>query len=230
MKQLVYKYDVYNNLRLILDDDGHVITEYETHYKTNSNDHDYLKTVIPDDKKAMFNYFDGYGRSEQSIALDPDGDIIAFHKYDASGREVASYLPYTANNTNGDFQTDAESDQAAFYQVGSSTTHATSDYPYAKVITDKSPLNRVLQSGSAGDEWQPGNGHSVKNDLKNIDGSWLRIWKINESTGGGATADNLYDVYSCIQSSVTDENGHVSDVFADRLGHTICKRTTVTTE
>ena len=59
-------------------------------------------------------YFDGLGRPKQSVAVQAGGvlttsetpkDIITHYEYDALGRQVKEYLPYTVSTTNGNIVT-----------------------------------------------------------------------------------------------------------------------------
>jgi RHS repeat-associated protein len=246
LKSLTYEYDDYNNPKYIRDEDGKITSANFTHYKSSSSDHNYVQTVVPkipvssvnvstlnpydNNYTIAYSYTDGLGRSDQTITLDADGDQIAFHKYDDAGRELTSYLPYTANATNGSYQSDPESAHADFYEENSSTIHATSAYPFSKVISDNSPLNRVLEAGAVGSDWQPGNNHTIKNNYKTYDGNWLPVWRANETAPPGALITSYYDAYSCNHNTSTDENGHASDVFTDKAGRLICKRTAVMTD
>jgi len=121
-------------------------------------------------------YFDGLGRGMQSVDVgaSPSGrDVIQPIAYDEFGREAVKYLPYTSTEgTVGSFRTNAlsgtsgygNSGQKLFYaQTGSD--HVTTDYPFAEMKFEKSPLSQVTEQGAPGYSWQLGSGHTVRSEF-----------------------------------------------------------------
>lgn len=112
-------------------------------------------------------YVDGLGRPLQTIQkqASPLGyDMIQPQAYDQYGREITSYLPYTPQSgTSGSYRPNAvSSDQGSFYSSPPSGSGVSSiSYPYAQTTFDNSPLNRTVEQGAPGSDWQLGN-HTVK--------------------------------------------------------------------
>ena len=67
-----------------------------------SNSEDLIESVT---------YFDGLGRSKQSIGIragNQEEDIVIHMEYDQYGRMTKEYLPYAQANNNGEFLTNAK--------------------------------------------------------------------------------------------------------------------------
>jgi RHS repeat-associated protein len=117
--------------------------------------------------QSAYQYFDGLGRPLQTVTVkgNPDAtkDIIQPFAYDQFGRETRKFLPYSIVNTSGTYRPDAlvgtngysNSAQKLFYS-NSGLGYKETTTPYADVITEASPLNRMYEQGAPGDTWQPG--------------------------------------------------------------------------
>ncbi|MGX5687417.1 DUF6443 domain-containing protein [Arcticibacter tournemirensis] len=119
---------------------------------------------------VTISYVDDLSRTEQIVmkGASPSGvDVIQMMAYDVMGRQSKVYLPYVQDEHSGAYNYNPLSFLLAFYnQPGSSI--AVSEYPYSETLYDNSPLNRVIEQGSAGSSWQmigsnaPNSGHTVK--------------------------------------------------------------------
>ena len=166
-------------------------------------------------RTAALQYFDGLGRPVQSQAIGQSPtqrDVVQFHQYDAFGRETRSYLPFTKANNGGNFISNPTTDQGNFYQQTARVAH--SAYPYAERVHENSPMNRVLESGAPGQNWQPGNGHTIQNGFRannSNDAVWR--WEWNE-TSGQPELDLGYDPTNISQVAYTglegNDHGNVS--------------------
>jgi len=121
-------------------------------------------------------YLDGLGRPIQAVQVraSPSGkDMVTPVAYDQYNREAINYLPYVAPVGYGTFEFSAISDQPAFYHPSGSTSGSqqgngiiNTASPFAAIIFEASPLNRVIEQGLPGDPWQPvpgsSSGHTVK--------------------------------------------------------------------
>ncbi|MGN8067809.1 DUF6443 domain-containing protein [Mucilaginibacter sp. 22184] len=124
-----------------------------------------------DSVESVIQYLDGLGRPIQSIQVkgSPSGkDVVAPYTYDAYGREVTKYLPYSATASDGSYKADALTvggGQAQFY-AGPPLGVVSTSSPFSVTNFEPSPLNRVTEQGAPGVSWQPvpnnTTGHTVK--------------------------------------------------------------------
>jgi RHS repeat-associated protein len=185
--------------------------------------------TLPADKISQtIDYQDGYGRTFQVVAVgqSPDAnDVVMPTGYSSQGLVEKSYLPYVATSKDGLVKINAlrgadlqytTSEQYQFYQT--TPLIATDAYPYAVKVLAPSPLANLREQGASGLDWQPGSGHTIKNDLILNVTSQVRYWKPD-----GTTA-TTYAANSLLVSQVTDENGNKVLTFTDKLGRTILKQ------
>jgi len=145
-------------------------------------------------------------------------DIVQPIAYDIYGRQATSYLPYTAATANGAYQTGAIAAQQAFYQQTGQQI-ATDSAPYAVTTYDQSPLDRVVESGAPGSNWQPGSNHTVKPVFRlNVSADNIRIWTTAGPSG------SYYGVTQLSVNDVSDENGYHSLTFTNKLGQMVEKK------
>ena len=169
-------------------------------------------------------YFDGFARPVQNLAQasSPLGkDVVTFHTYDAFSRETKQLLPYVRNTTDGAFKiiTPSYKPLRDFYQNNNDKI-VNSAFPYAETLYEASPLNRVLQQGAPGEEWQLSTGHVRRMEYGNntaSDNIW--IWK---PAGAGLTATEVYPASALSVIKTIDENGNPSRVFQDKQGQNVC--------
>lgn len=187
-------------------------------------------------------YFDGLGRPLQTIQINgnPDAskDIIQPFAYDNRGREVYKYLPYADNNSsNGSYRSNALlSGQGVFnfYNPAGSSGSQLPDgiaripNPLAETVFEAGPLNRVLQQGAPGADWQTSSGHTIKIEYGTNTENEVRYWKV---TSGGASSEAHYDSNQLYKTIIKDENWKPSDgkagiteEFKDKQGKVILKR------
>jgi RHS repeat-associated protein len=133
------------------------------------------------DLSQTIQYFDGLGRPVQVIAVkaspNASNDVVTGFAYDNVGREATNYLPYSdASGLPGSYRPNALADasgnyaagsQYAFYQVAGAN-YKTTQIPYAQTRYEASPMNRVLEQGAPGLDWQLGN-HTVKREYSTND-------------------------------------------------------------
>ena len=193
-------------------------------------------------------YFDGLGRPLQTIQVkgSPLGsDVVQPFAYDQFGREAQKYLPYVAANSNdGSYKTDAlNGGQSQFYTTPPAGVAATGS-PFSITNFEPSPLNRVVEQGAPGADWQPVansmTGHTQKiayatnnvtviTDTANTMLAALYTVTIN-ANGSRTLARN--DNYGAGQLYVTvskDENwksgrGGTTEEYKDKEGHVVLKR------
>ena len=188
-------------------------------------------------------YFDGLGRPLQTVgqSLSPSGkDVVQAFEYDAFGREVKKYLPFT-DGTQGSvtYRANAASVlQPQFYQPGGGQNFKQTNSPFSVTGYEPSPLNRPVEQGAPGDAWQPGQ-HSQKleygsNDGGDLSGRWAKQYAVNiDGSGARSLADQ--GAYGGSQLYVTtskDENWAAADgrtgtteEYKDKEGRVVLKRT-----
>ncbi len=179
-----------------------------------------LNGLAPSQKQVTRTYGDGFGRAQQVIIVggSPNGkDLIQHKSYDNMGRESRSYLPYASANNNATFRGNAVVEQAAFYNTSGQKT-ATDANPFSQQLFENSPLQRVLQQGSVGAGFQPGEHYKTIVYGTNLSSETVRRWQPDGSDAGVWPAGTLS------VSTVTDENGAKTVVYTDAAGQTVLKR------
>ncbi|MDP2423488.1 MAG: DUF6443 domain-containing protein, partial [Bacteroidales bacterium] len=191
---------------------------------TNSSQIDGLSGA---DVRTAIVYYDGLGRPIQTVikGKSPTGnDIVQHIAYDALGRQDKNYLPYTKAGNNGDFAGNAQAELMAFYASPPTQVPCTS-YPYGQTLFDNSPLNRVLETSSPGNNFNIASGHTCKFVYDaNTSQDAVRKWDINYSNGALSTTSN-YNPGTLYKTSLVDEMNHTTVEFKDLLGQVVLRRT-----
>lgn len=186
-------------------------------------------------KQTNINYIDGLGRESQSISANsaPDGrDLIAFTQYDAFGRVTKQHLPYVGGlSATGTYRTSAETEQAAYYSQSNFPyiPQADLNVPYAESSIEASPLNRILEQGAPGADWQLGQ-HTVSSAYLTNSGSLgidnVQKW-VYHPAEDSFTTPSVYSWDELMVQETTDENGHRVLSYTDKLGRQVLKRVEV---
>jgi len=200
-------------------------------------------------------YFDPLGRTVQSIdksATPNSADLVQPYEYDDQGRQIKTYLPYAAGDgLSGTYRPSATTiGQPGFYNNAGGTT-AQSNTPYAITLYESSPLERVIEKGSPGDNWQLSNsgvansGHTLKfeylenNTTPISDAANTRIavfYTVNIDGNGtrSLVANNIYPASDLFVTVSKDENWTSADgragtheVYTNKEGQTVLKRSFV---
>lgn len=170
--------------------------------------------------QTQISYMDGLGRPIQRISQQGSPlqkDIVQVMVYDQLGRQAKQYLPYTSSTSDGSLQTNPLGAQQTFYQTAGQQI-ATDNAPFAATVYDNSPLERQLESGAPGADWQPGT-HTVKSQFRlNTSADEIMIWTTAGPTG------NYYAETQLSVNDVTDENGNHVLNFTNKLGQIVLKR------
>ena len=177
-------------------------------------------------RTKSISYTDAMGRPLQSIAIQASNsgkDIVAPVEYDTRGIQSKSLLPYVASNSTGRYKNDAlgeEGKQRTYYKgsgYDSSKNIALTNTPYSETVTERSPLNRVIEQASVGEHWKVGSGHTIKTETY-TNSSTLTTW--NASTGA---FDVTFDANQLLITKTTDENGNKSLEYKDKSDKTLIK-------
>jgi RHS repeat-associated protein len=194
-------------------------------------------------------YFDGLGRLLQTVQVKAtpaaDKDLVAPVAYDGFGREVTKYMPYASASTPGSLRTNPYAEQLAYYAPSTTITGVVrTTMPYVQQFQELSPLNRPLENGAPGTDWQPGT-HTVKsvytlNDnvafsSANNLGSRQVVYYTATVNADESRSLNVNSTYNNGDLTVTitkDENwvaanGCVgtTEQYTDKEGHVVLKRT-----
>jgi len=178
-------------------------------------------------------YYDGLGRTVQSVALQASpaqNDLIQPMAYDNLGRPVAGYLPYAGSGADvvGSYRGNALTagqGQAAFYNQTGQYLIAKDTAAHANTVYEPSPMQRLQKSGMVGDGYQPEDAGTQKYKTvvfrynKSADGN-IPIW----NPDGSFTASNYYATSSLSVTDAKDEDGTEALTFTDKSGHLILKR------
>ncbi|ELR68725.1 Cell well associated RhsD protein [Fulvivirga imtechensis AK7] len=187
-----------------------------------------LKSSPIEDVSVSRQYFDGIGRPIQTISKQASPmkkDIVAVQDYGAFGREEKQYLPFVRNSTDGLYKyidmTDVNNELYQFYQ-GENDNIPNTSVPYAQKVFEASPLDRVLEVGEVGENWQIGTGNTVKTTYRtNTSTDNVKIWTV---TNDVPSSTETYEEGVLNVVEVESEDGNVSLEFSNREGNTVLKR------
>jgi RHS repeat-associated protein len=171
-------------------------------------------------KQVTKTYLDGFGRPVQVISVGASPaqkNIIQPIVYNSLGQQVLGYLPFAGSDASGSFHGNAIAEQAAFYAATGQKT-ATDPSPYSQQVFENSPMQRVLQTGSVGTGFQPGQHYKSFSYGLNLASETVRRWN---SDGSAATA---FAAGSLRVSAATDEEGGKTVAYTDGAGKTVLKK------
>ncbi|MDO3696023.1 DUF6443 domain-containing protein, partial [Wenyingzhuangia sp. chi5] len=107
-----------------------------------------------DDKIETISYFDGLGRAIQAVKQRAGGqgqDIIQHIEYDKFGRQTKEFLPYASSGNYGEYDNNAAANTINFYNTNK---YENTLNPFSEKRFETSPLNRLLENGAPGNDWQ----------------------------------------------------------------------------
>ncbi|WP_157300322.1 DUF6443 domain-containing protein [Chitinophaga oryziterrae] len=190
-----------------------------------------VDALTPTGRQQTVSYFDGLGRPVQTIQTQitvDQKDIIIPIEYDGFGREIKKFLPYADinNGATGSLRTAAYANQAAFYNTGSTVANIAKDNsPFEQSFIEFSPLNRMLEKGSTGSNWQPGGGHTIEGlALINTAADSVRKWTIAATQGAIPVSSSTYAAGDLFKSITKDERDKQVVEYKDREGKTLLKK------
>ncbi|MEN2403172.1 DUF6443 domain-containing protein, partial [Flavobacterium sp. MC2016-06] len=203
-----------------------------------------LSTLTKAEMNQSVTYFDGLGRAVQTTAVGQGGDgsdIITPAEYDAFGRQVKEYLPYSlVNSTTAYPRTTMTSSQASLNTLYNTSKYDNTSNPFSEKQLESSPLNRVLKQAAPGAPWIMGGGHEIKLDYQTNTASEVKLYQAAAVWNAGtglydstlSTAGN-YPAGELYKNITYDENTAASPLetagstveFKDKEGHVILKKT-----
>ncbi len=204
-------------------------------------------TAVDSLTMQTIDYYDGLGRSKQSIAVAAGGrgeDIVTHFEYDQFGRQVKTYLPYPAPSLHGDIHRNVLDSLNAFYlDRFFNELDVSKPNPYSEVTMEASPLGRITQQGAPGSVWgiKPNNDndHTIKYVYGSNDSSEVRRFKVvfadpTNTEVPSLTEDGHYQRAVLYKNITKDENwqssqfyinDHTSEEYTDLHGRVVLKRT-----
>lgn len=172
-----------------------------------------------EDELTTFQYFDGLGRPIQSVqaGVTPNhSDLVTYTEYDGVGRESKQWLPTPFANNKGAFVGFSSFESAAKSQE----LLANDTRPFAEIIYEPSPLNRVKEKFGVGQDWKTNN-KRVQTDYQTNDKS-IACYFVNSSNNLEKGIN--YDANTLYKTIVTDEDGNKTAEYKDKLGQVILKQ------
>ena len=180
-----------------------------------------IYNLTPVQKQTTRYYVDGLGRPVQTIAVKgspSQHDIVQPIVYNNKGSQTTSYLPYVTATGDGNYRPSFMAEQSAFYVNGSGDKVAGDNSPFKQIVFENSPLNRVLQTGSVGDGFQPGQHVKTVAYASNTANDAVINWSPVGINQGAYAVNSLSSVLT------TDEQGNRLVSFTDPEGKLILKR------
>jgi hypothetical protein len=203
--------------------------------KGNIKTDDDFAAMQTQDNITTITYFDGLGRTAQSVIKQnsPDSrDVVQPVVYDEFGREKTRYLPYTSPETTGAFKQNALSEQANFYLQGGTLPYDSN--PYTTAVFELSSLNRPVKQGAPGTSWQPNpdaanfNDNTIKKKYSTNGDQDVLLFTYDASSGlatlNGNAALQHYAAGQLTANSTFDEHNNEVIEYTDKLGHVVCKK------
>ncbi|MCR9252069.1 MAG: DUF6443 domain-containing protein, partial [bacterium] len=182
---------------------------------------DYLTLNDTTEVWKTISYTDGLGRAVMSyehLVTPSATHQVGFQTYDTTGRSNRSYMPFVTNSVLN--YENLVSSQTAYYQSGAITDP--SNYAFAEVVYENSPAGIVLESGSVGEDWQLGNGHTVKSEIGfNRPGETVHKWTYDGTT---LAKNGTYGTSMLSRIASTDENGNRVASYTDTHGKNVLKK------
>lgn len=169
-------------------------------------------------------YYDGLGRPLQGVdigAAMADADLVQPILYNLKGLEEKSCLPFAAADNGGAYVRNTEYRSDNYYMSKYNTTE--SCYPYVFSEYDESPLNRVVKTFQPGSEYQKNKDHYVVYDYgTNVDSD--QIFNLSVDNSNRLVVNGYCGKNTLSKSRITNEDGHISEEFADSDGNTLLTR------
>ncbi len=176
-------------------------------------------------------YFDGLGRPIEQLQVGQSAtgkNIVTPIVYDAYGRQVKDYLPYTTQTNTMDFipVTTALGDLAGYPPYSGQV-------PFSEKLFEASRLNRVLKQSAPGTSWAMGSGKEIKLDYQTNAAGEVKRYRAVASgntisfSQSGATS---YPANELFKTITKDENwisgsNNTTEEFKNKEGQVVLKRT-----
>jgi RHS repeat-associated protein len=140
-------------------------------------------SILPTSEKIVRTiFYNDMGKPIETVGMQasPAGkDVIVPTTYDALGRDAKSYLPVVSPiSTDGLFENVLDVNG----EYTGNVSDFYSDKPYAVTTFENSPLGRVVEQGSTGENWQPGSASGTTKISYGANAvNEVRLWSINSA-------------------------------------------------
>lgn len=203
----------------------------------------------PHQAKIATQYLDGLGRPLQTVVkkgalvTDPNNlqsaanakDLVSPVEYDAFGRVQHSYLPFAANNRDGNpsisdglFKLNPFQQQETFSQA----RYPGETFYYGHTVYEASPLNRVIGTLAPGNSWVGATRGVATHHWINTAADAVRIWSVtngpNSDDLGSYATLGTYPAGELYKTVTQDEHGKQVIEFKDKEGKVILKKVQLT--
>jgi len=182
-----------------------------------------ISSLPVDSVKEATTYYDGLGRPIQSVITKGSPgkiDIVQHIAYDGFGRETRKFLPYVGGN-DGLYKKTAAVDQINFYKNTSGANPITDLFPFADTRFEDSPLNRPVEQGAPGKDWQLG-ANTVSMDYQINAENEVFYFTVGDDNSCIWNAQ-YYAPSQLLVNVVSDENKHISKEYKDNQGQIVLK-------
>ena len=207
-----YEYTPAGRLSCVRDHDGRKVEEYEYSLMSDSNGRRHMRSRVfrsesGEEYTEDVRWWDAFGRRIQDIAIAASGDgrdlVTAYVSDFMMHDDVKTWLPYPAENTEGEFQPGAESAAAEYHGD-------TKAYHYKQY--EMSARDRVMAEALPG--YEGTHETSYETDIANE--FPVLIWEDDS-----ITTSNNYLEGCIIREETTDADGRTNSVFKDHSGRTL---------
>ncbi|WP_242675524.1 DUF6443 domain-containing protein, partial [Niastella koreensis] len=173
------------------------------------------------------NYVDGLGRSVEKVSRETAtpsqagglwGDLVKFSQYDAFGRELQKYLPYTTTTESGKFKTTTLAEQPQYYANVYNETNS-----FSTITFDNSPLNRVTNVKESGTVWANAPGNNGVYDMNSAADN-VQMFSVDYILGNPPVNRGAYGANTLYKWTSIDENGKQVIQYIDKSGLLILKK------
>ena len=191
--------------------------------------------------QVQISYFDGLGRPIQQVAVGQSAtgkNIVTPIVYDAFGRQVKDYLPYSSGTNSMNIISQPIPNLISFYQTDA---YQNTLNPYSEKRLEASPLGRVLEQAAPGNDWSLTNSdkHTIKFEFQTnttadavkrftVTSTWDASKGLYDIPTGLAPAN--YTQFQLYKTITKDENwvsglANTTEEFKDKEGRVVLKRT-----
>ena len=209
---------------------------------------DSLRAKPLKDVKQLTQYLDGLGRPIQTvikqgslITASSPVDLVTSTVYDSIGREHYQYLPFAANIAggnssinDGEFKLNPFQEDSAFNR----NQFPEESWYYGQATFEPSPLNRIFEDFSPGNNWVGSSIEGIENDRHSVKSKYwmntaadsVRLWTVTDVANkfGTYSTPSAYIVGSLYKLVTQDENNNEIIEFKDKEGKTVLKKVQLT--
>ncbi|MCI5055456.1 MAG: RHS repeat-associated core domain-containing protein [Flavobacteriales bacterium] len=224
-----YQYDLFQRLKYERDENQDILSVYDYVFDQSTalnfistkkilvegiKTQNQLDNLGANDYVKSISYQDGFVRPIQNIVERGsinERDVVTIIEYDSLGRQPKSFLPFTKQNNQGQFVTNAKLLQNLFFGSVSDA------FAYSESEEESSPLGRSLNQAAPGSVWSISSNHTIDQSYRSNYPNEVRIFK--QGTSNGFYPENTLHVVE-----VNDENGNTTTEYHNIIGQLVMKK------